>query len=77
MRGYQPQRLNTRGILFLSQDDWMANEYRRQDDTLGTRQYFACGVEVVNVPGNHVTILNEEQLPELTKRFCKCLEQLK
>jgi amino acid adenylation domain-containing protein len=77
MNCYRPERLACRGVAFLSQDDWLSNAYRPLDNTLGAGPLFAGGVEVVNVPGNHVTVLNEEHLPELGARFNKCLEQFR
>jgi amino acid adenylation domain-containing protein len=73
MKGYQPKPLPGRGMLFLSQDDWQANAYRPLDDSLGTSRFFTEGVTVINVPGNHVTILNETHLPELARRLEKSL----
>jgi hypothetical protein len=77
MNCYRPERLACRGVAFLSQDDWLSNAYRPLDNTLGAGPLFAGGVEVVNVPGNHVTVLNEEHLPELGARFNQCLEQFR
>ncbi len=77
MRGYQPRQLSARGILFVSQDDWMSKMYRQQDDSLGTARYFKDGIEVVNVPGNHVTILDEPHLPELARQINKSLQQFR
>jgi amino acid adenylation domain-containing protein len=77
MKGYQPKALAGRGILFVSQDDWLSNAYRPLDDSLGASGYFTDGVEVINVPGNHVTVLNEDHLPELARHFNKCLEQFR
>jgi thioesterase domain-containing protein len=77
MKGYRPTPLSTRGVLFVSQNDWLANAYRPLNDSLGADQYFTGGVDVINVPGNHVTILNEEYLPELARHFNKYLEQFR
>jgi thioesterase domain-containing protein len=77
MRSYQPKQLAARGLLFVSQDDWMAKAYRPLDDSLGADRVFAGGVEVIDVPGNHVTILNEEHLPELAEKINQCLKQFR
>jgi aspartate racemase len=77
MKSYRPAPLPTRGVLFVSQDDWLANAYRPLNDSLGADQYFTGGVDVINVPGNHVTILDEEHLPELARHFNKYLEQFR
>jgi amino acid adenylation domain-containing protein len=77
MKGYQPKPLATRGILFVSQDDWLSNAYRPKDDTLGAAGFFTGGVKVINVPGNHVTVLNEEYLAQLARQFDESLEQFR
>jgi acyl transferase domain-containing protein len=74
---YEPQVLPSRGILFVSKDDWLSNAYRRLDDSLGTAQWFKDGVEVVEVPGDHVTVLDEPHLPELAQCYKICLEKLR
>jgi thioesterase domain-containing protein len=73
--GYQPKPLASRGILFLSQDDWLTNAYRPLDDSLGTRKLFRGGLEVIKVPGNHVTVLNEPHLASLARSFNNCVAQ--
>jgi thioesterase domain-containing protein len=75
MAGYQPQPWPGRGLLLVSQDDWESNAYRQHDDTLGAREIFQGGVTVVNVPGDHVTILEEPNLPELAARLNVGLEK--
>ncbi len=75
MSGYRPKPLSVRGMLFVSQDDWLSNAYRSLDDSLGANKVFTDGVEVTNVPGNHVTVLNEEHLPILAAHFGKYLKQ--
>jgi amino acid adenylation domain-containing protein len=77
MKDYRPTPLASHGILFVSREDWLANAYRPLDDSLGAGKMFSNGVEVIEVPGNHVTILNEEHLPELARQFNKCLEQFR
>jgi len=74
MKRYQPKPLASHGILYLSQDDWLSNAYRSTDDSLGTDKMFTKGVEMINVPGNHVTILDEAHLLELADCFRKSLE---
>ena len=77
MDGYRPKALATRGILLVSQDDWLSNAYRSLDDSLGSSKLFSDGMEVINVPGNHVTLLDEMHLPELARLVSKSLEQLR
>jgi thioesterase domain-containing protein len=75
MDGYCPQPLASRGMLFISQDDWLSNAYRQLDDSLGVSRWFGGGVEIMDVPGDHVTVLDESHLPELAQCFNKCLKQ--
>jgi amino acid adenylation domain-containing protein len=75
--GYRPKPLASRGFLFLSQDDWMSKAYRPVDDSLGAARLFTGGVEVINVPGNHATVLSEAYLTTLAGYFNQCLEQFK
>jgi amino acid adenylation domain-containing protein len=75
MAGYQPKPWPGRGLLLVSQDDWESNAYRQHDDTLGARHIFQGGVTVVNVPGDHVSVLEEPNLPELAARLNVGLEK--
>jgi amino acid adenylation domain-containing protein len=75
--GYRPQVLANRGMLFVSQDDWLSKAYRQLDDSLGASRWFGGGVEVMDVPGDHVTVLDEPRLPELAKCFRSSLEKLR
>lgn len=74
MNHYRPRPLAARGLLFVSQDDWLSNAYRLQDDSLGARGVFTGGVAVVNVPGNHVTVLHDANLPALAGQFDRHLK---
>jgi thioesterase domain-containing protein/acyl carrier protein len=76
MDHYQPKPLASRGILFISQDDWMSNAFRPKDNTLGASRVFTGGVEVVDVPGNHVTVLNETHLPKLAEHYNRHLKTI-
>jgi uncharacterized protein (DUF111 family) len=46
MNAYHPQVLASRGVLFLSEDDWEANAFRKLDDTLGASSLFSSGLKV-------------------------------
>jgi thioesterase domain-containing protein len=72
-RAYQPKPLASRGVLFVSKDDWMTKAYRPLDESLGTREKFKDGLEMIDVPGNHVSVLNEPHLSVLAENFNKCL----
>ena len=73
--GYRPQVLAGRGMLFVSKDDWLTRAYRQLDDSLGAGSWFGGGVEVLDVPGDHVTVLDEPRLPELARRYRDGLEK--
>jgi non-ribosomal peptide synthetase component F/thioesterase domain-containing protein/acyl carrier protein len=74
--GCHRQVLPLRGFLFLSRDDWQSNAYRKIDNTLGAKKWFADGIEVIDVPGDHVTVLDEVHLPQLAITFNAVLSKL-
>jgi hypothetical protein len=74
---YSLKTLPVRGWLLVSQDDWESNAYRQVDNTLGSGKWFAGGVEVLNVPGDHVTVLDESRLPELASCYKTVLKKIK
>jgi aspartate racemase len=76
-RSYHPQVLASRGMLFVSKDDWQSNAFRQIDISLGASRFFAGGVEVLDVPGDHVTVLDEPNLPQLAQCFQEGLERLR
>lgn len=76
-RAYQPKALASRGVLFVSKDDWMTKAYRPLDESLGTREKFKDGLEMIDVPGNHVSVLNEPHLSVLAENFNKCLKRFR
>jgi aspartate racemase len=76
-RSYRPQMLASRGILFVSHEDWRSNAFRERDNSLGTSRFFAGGVEVLDVPGDHVTVLDEPNLPQLARRYEEGLKRLR
>jgi len=75
--GYRPQPLANRGVLFVSQEDWLSNAYRQLDGSLGTGKWYQGGVEIIDVPGDHVTVLDEPHLRELADGLRKGLEKLR
>jgi amino acid adenylation domain-containing protein len=68
--------LPCRGFLFLSKDDWESNAYRLIDNTLGTAKWFGLGVEVIDIPGDHVNVLDEANLQELAQSFDAFLKRM-
>ena len=75
LENYRPQMLASRGMLLISENDWLSNAYREKDDSLGVGQWFAGGVEVLDAPGDHVTVLDERHLSELAKRYQQVLKK--
>jgi thioesterase domain-containing protein len=75
--GYEPRVLATRGCLFVSRDDWASSAFRKVDNSLGADGLFSGGTEVFEVPGDHVTILDEPHLPELVQCFRQVLAGLR
>jgi thioesterase domain-containing protein len=76
-RGYRPPTvLSSRGVLFISGNDWQSNAYRKIDNSLGADRWFAEPAVVVDVPGDHVTVLDEQNLPELARCYDKTLAKL-
>jgi len=75
--GYQPQVLASRGMLFISKDDWLSNAYRQVDNSLGVAQWFSGKVEVMDVPGDHVTVLDEPLLPKVAECLGRGLAKLR
>ena len=52
----------------------MSNAFRPKDNTLGAGRVFSGGVEVVDVPGNHVNVLQETHLPVLAEHYNRHLK---
>jgi amino acid adenylation domain-containing protein len=73
---YILRELTNQGILFVSREDWLSNAYRQMDNTLEAGRWFGGGVEVVDVPGDHVTVLDESHLAELAQCCEKVFEKL-
>ncbi len=77
MRGYNAQPLSCRGFVLLPVDDWMAQSYRRIDESMGAEKLFLGGVEVLEVPGDHVNILSRSSLPGLARSYEKITERFR
>ena len=76
-RGYRPPEvLSSRGVLFISGNDWQSNAYRKIDNSLGANRWFTQPAVVVDVPGDHVTVLDEQNLPELAQCYDQTLAKL-
>jgi thioesterase domain-containing protein/acyl carrier protein len=64
---YGPQVLASRGILLLSKDDWAANAFRKLHPEMGATPFFRDGLLVVDVPGDHVTMLKDTNIQVLAE----------
>ena len=56
---YGPHRLDCRGVLFKVSPDNERME-RTYDDTLGWKNLFSKGLEIISVPGNHFSMIRDE-----------------
>jgi thioesterase domain-containing protein/acyl carrier protein len=66
IKSYRPRPLSSRGILFRSEspDLWPDEKYYRGvDDTLGWKNLFTRGLEIIPVLGNHLSILRQHNKP--------------
>ena len=56
MNSYYPQRLDCRGVLFRvnSEDD---TPVRGLENALGWENLFGKGLEIIEIPGDHVTLM--------------------
>ena len=56
INSYRPQRLDCRGVLFqvVSEDD---TPVRGLDSALGWESLFGKGLEIIEIPGDHVTLM--------------------
>lgn len=70
---YEPKVYPGKLILFRSQ--MMSRKYYFSDADGGWGQLALGGVEVVNVPGNHVTMIKEPNLPILAEKLQVCLDK--
>jgi thioesterase domain-containing protein len=75
-RNYRCHRLDTRAVLFRSQDSELAHLYPI-DGNLGWGDLFTRGLEIVETPGDHLSILQAPYVATLAQRVQECLEQLR
>jgi Thioesterase domain len=77
MYGYNAPQASCRGIVLTPRDDWMVKSYRPIDDSLGARRLFPEGLEVIELPGTHINILNRSNLPEVAKGYRVVFEKFR
>ena len=72
MRRYRPQPLDCRGVVIESKEDWWVGA-NRQDPTLGAGSLFEGKVEVMEIAGNHLGVIDRPSLPELARAYREAL----
>jgi hypothetical protein len=77
MYGYNAPQASCRGIVLTPRDDWMVKSYRAIDDSLGARRLFPEGLEVIELPGTRINILNRSNLPEVAKGYRVVFEKFR
>jgi amino acid adenylation domain-containing protein len=73
LKAYSPKALDVSGVLLLPGEDWAVVAHRKADPTLGVRPFFKRGLRLVEVPGNHVTMLKEANVESVAEEFSNCL----
>lgn len=73
---YQFQPVETRGVLFRTQHSEKAYLYPVYAD-LGWSGFFHQGFQIVEVPGDHFSLLKDPEVVTLAQRFRECLEKLR
>jgi amino acid adenylation domain-containing protein len=76
MARYSPKPLDCRCVVIAPQDDLWVRAYKRRDPSLGARDMFKGGVEVLGVPGNHLHTLSRENQEELARAYKTALKIL-
>jgi thioesterase domain-containing protein len=70
---YVPKAYSNRITLFRTTKP---SDKAKQDSTLGWSELAARGVEVHQVPGNHLTMLRKPHVQVLAKQLWECLEKV-
>jgi thioesterase domain-containing protein len=71
---YQFHPVETRGVLFRTQHSDKAHLYPVYAD-LGWGRFFSRGFQIVEVPGDHFSLLKDPEVVTLAQRFRECLEK--
>ncbi len=72
---YQCQPLEARGLLIRARDDRFS-QLSVADGTHGWGKFFKSGLAVVDVPGDHVSMLADPNISNISDAIQKCLPQL-
>ena len=74
-RSYQPKAIDSRGVLFLAEDAGNREASAALNSSAGWRPLFRKGLEIVSVPGDHITMLrSEENLKVLAAKMIEVLQ---
>ncbi len=73
-KGHQLRQLESRAILFRTQDSDMSRFYPVHKD-FGCVGLFRHGLNIVETPGDHFTLLKDPQALTLAERFKECLKE--
>ena len=60
-RSYQPKAIDTRGVLFVAEDAGNSEASAALDSSVDWRPLFRKGLEIVSMPGDHITMLRSEE----------------
>jgi thioesterase domain-containing protein len=74
-KSFRPQPLDTRAVLFRSRDSTEAYLHAI-DASLGWAGLFTRGLEIIESPGDHFSLLMPPHLLTLARRFQECLRQI-
>lgn len=75
LRGYQPQRLGCHGVLFRATTT-IYGDIHDHDGCLGWKDRFALGLEIIETPGDHVTMWTEPEVQVLSRAWHHSLQKL-
>ncbi len=71
---YRLRRLESRGVLFRSHDRRLG-PLVDADRTIGWKDLFAGGLEIVETPGDHLSLLEDPHILTLAQRVSGCLAE--
>ncbi|MEA3213415.1 MAG: hypothetical protein QOE70_6472 [Chthoniobacter sp.] len=76
LQWYRPQPLASRGILFRAERRVVHYENDDFDNCLGWSQFFEGGLQIVRVPGTHMSMWQEPDIHELIRAWNTSLDAL-
>lgn len=76
LRDYRPRPLDSQGVLFRAATS-IYGDFQDHDGCLGWRGLFERGLQVIEVPGDHVTMWKKPDVFALGKSWESCLQKLR